>query len=485
MKKELNREMRPFLIRLTAEAAIRAGCMSGVVVLPVWLILALVRQIFGAGTKQLPAWMALAWALTFAALYGLFYRPTKQKIARRLDALCGMDRIATAIEFSENDGVLCRLQREDAVRSLASTEKRNLRIALPVPAMAACVILAVLIASIPQIPPSVTESIRGYAEEAIPGLRREESEEAAALREMIQTLRGEVESGSLKETDKAALLARLDEMIVRLDEGYADIAALQEIRLAMDGMQQTVMELTPRDTYMAVMIEFESLRLLGEAIYDQNMDVVKMILDSFGRQLHEKEGMEQVNALMSLVYDINASLAKPLRDNGQEQLRQGMMMFAGGLESAAQMVYNNRDNTKMIDTALDTAETYIRDYLGVPEEGERYDPYANKAYEQGTQSGSGASDGAVVQEENPLSRTETEFVYDPPKALKASSYAPGALNERGEEQRIKAENRERPTGAVPYGEVYGPYYAEYLRQLSDEAFPQELRDTAEAYMNGL
>lgn len=94
--------------------------------------------------------------------------------------------------------------------------------------------------------------------------------------------------------------------------------------------------------------------------------------------------MEQVDALMNLVYDVNGSLAKPLRDNSQEQLRQAMMMFAGGLESAAEMVYNGRDNTQMIDTALETVETYIRDYLGVPEEGERYDPFAHMDYGKGS-----------------------------------------------------------------------------------------------------
>ena len=87
--------------------------------------------------------------------------------------------------------------------------------------------------------------------------------------------------------------------------------------------------------------------------------------------------------------------------------------------------------------------------------------------------------------EKVLSPSEREYVYNPPKALKASSYVPGALDEQGESQRIKAEQRERPTGAVPYGEVFGAYYADYLSRLSDEGFPQELREAAQTYMNGL
>ena len=183
-------------------------------------------------------------------------------------------------------------------------------------------------------------------------------------------------------------------------------------------------------------------------------------------------------------FDVNGSLAKPLRDNSQEQLRQAMMMFAGGLESAAEMVYNGRDNTQMIDTALETVETYIRDYLGVPEEGERYDPFAHMDYGKGSKP-SGAPSPEAANVEKPKSRMETEYVYDPPEALKASGYQPGALNERGERQRLSADTRERPMGAVPYGEVYGRYYAAYLAMIEDETFPQALREAAQAYMNGL
>lgn len=485
MKREMKRAMRPFHVRLAAEALIRAACVSGAFILPVWLMLALAQRIFGMGGAWRPAWLAAAWLLLFAMLYACRYRPARKKAARRMDELCGLDRIATAMEFAESDGVLCRMQREDAAQRLAAINPKALRISLPVPAAVVCLLLGCAVLAVPYIPQGTTERIRTRIVEAFPGLMPQESEETAALRRMIEDLRGEVESSDIKQTDKAALLARLDEIYGRLSSGYVDIAILQEIRDAMNGMQETVKELTPRDTYMAAMIEFESLRFLGEAIYDQNMDVVIMILESFGRQLQEKKGMEQVDALMSLAYDVNSSLAKPLRDNGQEQLRQGMMAFAAGLETAAQMVYNGRDNAKIIEMSLDTIETYIRDYLGVPEEGERYDPYANKVYEQQAPNGSGISAGAVVREEKPLRRTETEYVYDPPKALKASGYVPGALDEHGEQQRIKAEQRERATGTVPYGEVYGAYYADYLGMLSDESFPQELRGVAEAYMNGL
>ena len=74
MNGELRRAMRPFRVRLAAEALIHAACVSGVVVLPVWLMLALLRQLLNMGGAWRPVWMASAWFLLFAALYIFRYR---------------------------------------------------------------------------------------------------------------------------------------------------------------------------------------------------------------------------------------------------------------------------------------------------------------------------------------------------------------------------------------------------------------------------
>lgn len=472
----LKKTLRPFRLRLMLEAGLRAVLTGALFVLPVWLVLAVVRRVLYR-QDALTAWMLAAWALAASLLYALRFRPTMQETARRIDAQGQQDRVSTMVEFADSDSALCRLQREDAARRLAALPPGRLRIAVSVPAVCACVCLLALIAAVPHIPEDVIARL--------PGAQQTESEEAAALRGMIEALRAQVEDSELQESDKASLLAQLDTLLAQMRTGRMDLSALQEIRRTMDGMQETVKELTPRDTYTAAMLEFESLRALGEAIYDGNMDVVTMILDSFGRRLREAEGMDQVNALMDLVYDVNASLAKPLRDNSQETLRQAMMMFAGGLESAAEMVYNGRDNAKMIDTALYTAEQYIREFLGVPEEGERYDPYEQMMKEGGGGSPGAAAPRAQAQIEKPLSPAETEFVYDPRKEVWTGGYTPGAAEADGTLQRIPAPEGGQMEGTVPYGEVYGAYYARYLEQLSGDAIPQALREAAETYFNGI
>ena len=114
-----------------AEAALRAVCVSGLFALPVWLALALARRCFGGAVGRPEALMLPVWALLAAALYALRYRPTQKRLAARLDALCGMDRVATAMEFSGDSGVLCRLQREDTADRLKKTDVRALPMRWP------------------------------------------------------------------------------------------------------------------------------------------------------------------------------------------------------------------------------------------------------------------------------------------------------------------------------------------------------------------
>ena len=91
--------------------------------------------------------MLPVWALLAAALYALRYRPTQKRLAARLDALCGMDRVATAMEFSGDSGVLCRLQREDTADRLEKTDVRALPMRWPKKALAACCVLVIGLAS--------------------------------------------------------------------------------------------------------------------------------------------------------------------------------------------------------------------------------------------------------------------------------------------------------------------------------------------------
>lgn len=474
---ELKKALRPFMRRLAAESVMRSALSSGLLALSVWLVLALICRITGRQMDH--TYMLALWAAAAVLFYLLRCRPTKEKLARRLDAAAGtQDRISTMVEFSGRDSALHELQREDAIARLRALQPSMLKVRVPMVRAMVCVCLGAAIACVPLIPDHLIERL--------PGAAQQESEEAAMLRGKIMELRAAVEGGELEAADREKLLKQIDALLAQLDAGRMDIAALQNIREMMEQTSQTVVELTPRDTYTAAMLEFESLKPLGEAIFKKNMDVVTLVFDNIRYELSKKEGTEQVNALMDLVYDINASLSKPLRDNSQENLRQGMMMLAGGFETAAQMVLNRRDNSQMIETAIDGAETYIREFLGVASDEERYDPYDEIRAQRANNPGQISKVYTVgAAAEVVLSPSETEHVYDPPKGAGRSSYAPGEPDETGAAQRIPAPKDKKKDGTVPYGKVYGTYYAGYLQQAADGVIPEGLEETIEAYFNGI
>lgn len=138
MEKEISRALRPFQRKLAAEAGLRAACVSGVCVLPIWFALALVRHCFGGVKWQMEAWMLIAWIVLATILFILCYRPTQKRVAARLDVLCGMDRVATAMEFSDDSSVLCRLQRADTAQRLAEIDMGSLHLHWPKPLTMVC-----------------------------------------------------------------------------------------------------------------------------------------------------------------------------------------------------------------------------------------------------------------------------------------------------------------------------------------------------------
>ena len=52
-------------------------------------------------------------------------------------------------------------------------------------------------------------------------------------------------------------------------------------------------------------------------------------------------------------------------------------------------------------------------------------------------------------------------------------------------QRILAPRDEKQDGTVPYGQVYGPYYARYLEAISGDAVPEALQEAVKAYFDGI
>ena len=141
---DMKRALAPFKRRLAAEAALRSVLASAMVVLPVWLGAAVYARLTGAAWG--PARAALAvWGVLAALLYLLRLRPTDRAVAARLDALGLQDRTTAMVEFSGEDGVLYRLQREDAARKLQDISPKALRMSISKALVSVFLVLAALL----------------------------------------------------------------------------------------------------------------------------------------------------------------------------------------------------------------------------------------------------------------------------------------------------------------------------------------------------
>ncbi len=467
MDTEQKKGMRPWRRRVAAEAALNAALWAGAFVLPAWLALALVCRGTGADWARYRPYMPGAWALLAALLYLFRFRPTPRRVAGRVDALAGGDRVSTMVEFQKSGSLLCRLQRQDALARLGRLRPRALRIRFSALALAVCLASAAGVAGVELLPDPARPASQPAAE----------SQESAMLRGKVEQLRQQVEASPLTQEEKDQLLEALALMEEQIPSGTLDLSMLTEISQRIEAWSAAEDQQEPLTSYAQALLEQESLRPLGQAILAQDGEAVRQALDRMEESLTALEGNQQVNALMGLVYDIGATLKRPLQDEGQAKLAHTMAVLSGDLEGAAALKYGRQGPNAAIGQALDKAEAGIAAFLSGDQaypEPEEEDPKAVLRTPSPFSAG-GAG-------EQPLLPAQTEYVYDPPSSGTAG-YVPGELDERGNPQRILAPEDESLDGTVPYGQVLSRYYARYLDEQS--ALPQDLWETIQRYFDAM
>lgn len=467
MDSDQRKALRPWRRRMAAEAALSSALWAGAFVLPLWMALAVVCRGTGAHwTRYMPG----AWALLAALLYLFRYRPTPRRVAGRIDQWVGGDRACTMVEFQKDDSLLCRLQREDALVRIGKADPSRLPIRFSALALAICLVSAAGVAAVHALP--------DQAFAWLPFQPAVESEESRMLRGKVEQLRQEVEAAPLTQEEKDQLLEMLSLMEAQIGEGTMDISMLTEISRRMEAWTTAEDQQKPLASYTLALLEQESLRPLGEAILAQDMDAVGEALSAMGERLTALEGNQQVNALMGIVYDISATLKRPLQDEGQAKLTHTMVVLSGDLEGAAAMKYGHQGPNSAIEQALDKAELGIASFLSGDQayqesEDSEKDPSLPQAPSKFSASGQG--EGVRLP-------SQTEYVYDPPQTA-AEDYVPGAPDAQGNPQRILAPQDESLDGTVPYGQVLSRYYAQYLDEQS--ALPQDLWAVIGAYFDGM
>ena len=122
--------------KLTREAVLKAFLVGLVVAFGAMFVAAIALWFSATENSTLVLGVllgvfAFVTAVTAAIFYFAKFRPTVKSNARRIDGLGLEERAITMIEYKNDDSVIARLQRDDAIAALERIKNSNIRFSIP------------------------------------------------------------------------------------------------------------------------------------------------------------------------------------------------------------------------------------------------------------------------------------------------------------------------------------------------------------------
>ena len=257
-----------------------------------------------------------------AAFYWWLFKPTQKQVAKRTDDEYGLDeRVQTALAFSDREGTLIELQREDAKEKLDALPPRKFSFAkIWHFCLIGIVSLAIGLAGITV--PASAETL--YAKDPDSRPRQVTAEELAGVRELIADIENSALSENLKSSVGAALEQLLSELAVVNTEGTLKSA----VDKAMDSAAAAIL---PTLTYRAIGAQLTA--------FDQAY-LAQAVLNGGGvYQYHQLTVYDEVRMFDALKYDAaSVKVGKginPLRSSLAVTISGGLLTSLGAVGSAA------------------------------------------------------------------------------------------------------------------------------------------------------
>ncbi len=457
-----------------------------------------------------------AFIVTCAVCYAFWLHPTHKRAAARIDRVGLEERVSTMVAFRDDTSFICQAQRADAAEKLSRVKPKQVAFSFPRRSFFLCLLMAALVVGLSFIPYDILSASSERTESTVV-----ESEEARLIREMIADLRAKIEAADISEAEKNRLLAQLDQLEAGIGGGSATLSALAEISRAAEEIEKSVEAMELSMGWAVELMKFECLRALGEAILERNHDKVRLAFADIEHRLVSVTSVDQVAVLNEITRAIDTALETKAPDDNEAALAFAFSSLSGDLKAAAEDAYHDRDATDRIRSGIRQAEERILMYLSdqvseanlekADHEEEKHENEMVPADAEGD-SAEGApapdSEGGKMEEGeggrlmhgadrsgqvdtgrgvmDQQYHTVTELVYEPtldPTARRAS-YVSGASDNNGGALRERATGSPNE-GSVPYGQVYGVYFAKLLDQFTAGEIPDSFKDIVEAYFYGL
>ena len=479
--------LRAFHRRMIAEAILRAaawGVAAGTLASLLESAAAHLFALNGSGGRTWGAGLC-AFAVFALAAY-VRERPSAAQTAARLDALGLRERVSTMYARRESDGVMDTLQRRDAVRQLEAVAPRQLRLRWPWRAVGVCVCALALLAGVSRLPYGLLLS--DDAQE-----RAAQSEERRRIDEMLLSMRERIENAQISDEEKEALMAQLETLGELLARSETELTALAQMERASKDMDATLAALQSAGSFLGELMRFDLLRELGMAIRNQEVDPIHAAFGDLAGRLTGASGEAQKARLQEVITAIQTAQENMSAEAGDAYLAPSFREMAHGLSRVVLTDFDEETANEEIHGTLEETERVVCQAIaGVNEKGEPQNAGEDEQTAGGTTASAADASGGGQSEEgggaaglnDALYQGGSEGVRIGGAGVKQSSmteliYEP-SLDTR------KAKSAEVPDAAdvcVPYGDVYGMYYAQMLKQTAE--LPAELQSAVTDYFGGI
>ena len=488
---DIQNALIPFRRRLCVEALVHAAVFGGCAGWGSLILLLTASRLWGAPSFLAASVFAVSFACIAATFFALRLRPSWAGTAARLDALGLEERVQTMVHYQGASAAVYTAQRGDALLALSRLTPEQLKIRWPVRGAAFSLALA------------ATASILAFAPfGTVSSSPAPESAEARLIREMIDGLREQVKGAQLTEEQKQDLLGELERIQTSPDE--ADLDALAAVTQAVGEISQTLTQLEWSKSWAYTLTQYGSLRTLAEAILAHDEAGVRDAIADLEEGLLNLAGKGQLDALMEIKTSIQAALEEGDPDDGEAYLCYAFDSLSNDLEAAAVYLFSQKDPAPLINQGFERFQKRVCMYLSGEESWEKTETTdiedaafalhttAENADGEGApgsrQNSTGAQGqssegGQTLYSADPQDRhgagtatrdkqyyAQTELIYEP--ALDAGAAGDGDSTGRSEVN-------------VPYGQVYGVYYAKLLKAIDQGEIPEPLIEAVESYFYGL
>lgn len=422
--------------------------------------------------------------LVFALLFGIYYYPTRKRVARRMDEMGLLERVGTMLEYRAESGGMVELQRKDALLHIDKVNSRQMKLRFRKRELSMCLVCLCLAATMVLLPHDIFD-FTSYSDNSA------EIEEAKRIEQLLEQLREEVKNAQIADD----LKEKLDEIIDRLEEELNKTDNKLEQAGKIEEAEKEISDLLDKElTKNPIGQELQKYPLtedLGSGIEKADGDKVSDALEDLKEKIEsgKTQADQLANTIANALKNSGVQAGDKLHDalDGlKEDLKDNEANLDDAFEKAEQEILDALEEQAKIEDAKDKLQDAMEQAKNEAL-GNQPSPKPGQGQQPGGQQPGGQQPGGQQPGgQQPGGQPGGDKPGDAPGGDKGDGDA-GNLNPSGkEDEDTRTEGIYDPiSGDVAYGKVFSSYYSQYLKALKDGKIPASLEQVINDYFASL